>query len=357
MSKRGRQQSQQGHQGRHQRQQMQGRRQSSSHIPWQSNDWNNQGREWNDGGIGGGGEWETDEGRATYGSEGSRDFGRSSQFNEGPYGPRDFERDDYGPSAYRYFNPSSGGYGSPGGGYQGSRSRFGHQNDYWSGGQGSYRSQGFGREDYGPREFGQHGYEQGGYPERGYPDRGYGQGGYSQGGYGQRRGYEQGGYGQREFGRRDFGERQHEQGEYGPYGQQYWRGSGGFGPVSRGSSGETAQWSGHAGRGPKDYQRSDERIREDVCDRLTADPEVDATEVTVEARNGEVTLNGSVHSRDEKRAAESCIEQVPGVREVINQLRVSPMRGSDEAGTGSGAGGRAGQTHGSGKGSRSSSES
>ena len=31
------------------------------------------------------------------------------------------------------------------------------------------------------------------------------------------------------------------------------------------------------GRGPKDYTRSDDRIREEVCDRLTDDPRVDAS--------------------------------------------------------------------------------
>jgi hypothetical protein len=35
----------------------------------------------------------------------------------------------------------------------------------------------------------------------------------------------------------------------------------------------------HAGRGPKGYQRSDERIKEDICDCLTRDPDVDASEI------------------------------------------------------------------------------
>ena len=40
--------------------------------------------------------------------------------------------------------------------------------------------------------------------------------------------------------------------------------------------------------------------------------------------NGEVTLVGVVRERPEKRMAEDAAEQVSGVREVHNQLRVTP---------------------------------
>lgn len=78
----------------------------------------------------------------------------------------------------------------------------------------------------------------------------------------------------------------------------------------------------YRGRGPKGYQRSDDRILEDVCDRLTDDEAVDASAVTVHVNNGEVTLRGSVNSRAQKHAAEDSAEGVSGVRDVINQLRV-----------------------------------
>jgi len=120
--------------------------------------------------------------------------------------------------------------------------------------------------------------------------------------------------------------------------------------------GEGSTGRGHAGRGPKGYQRSDERIREDVSDSLTDDAEVDASEITVEAHDGEVTLTGTVQTRDEKRAAEACAEEVSGVREVINQLRVSRTSSSGESSTGS-SGRSPGQSSQSGKASRGSSES
>ena len=78
----------------------------------------------------------------------------------------------------------------------------------------------------------------------------------------------------------------------------------------------------YAGRGPKGYQRSDERLEEEVCERLTADPDVDASEIGVSVQNGEVTLEGTIHTRSMKRAAEDCIEAISGVQQVHNRLRV-----------------------------------
>src|SRR5690606_23118505 len=69
----------------------------------------------------------------------------------------------------------------------------------------------------------------------------------------------------------------------------------------------------YVGRGPKGYRRSDERITEDVCDRLTDDPMVDASDITVQVRDGEVTLTGTVEDRRQKRRAEDIVEDVPGV--------------------------------------------
>jgi osmotically-inducible protein OsmY len=78
----------------------------------------------------------------------------------------------------------------------------------------------------------------------------------------------------------------------------------------------------HRGRGPKGYQRSDERIREDVNDRLTDDPHIDASEIEVSVSDREVTLSGTVGSRFEKRHAEDLAETVSGVTHVQNNLRV-----------------------------------
>jgi hypothetical protein len=78
----------------------------------------------------------------------------------------------------------------------------------------------------------------------------------------------------------------------------------------------------HRGRGPKGYRRSDERIHEDVCERLTEDPFIDASNVEVVVKDGEVTLNGTVSSRGLKRRAEDLAELASGVAHVQNNLRV-----------------------------------
>ena len=84
-----------------------------------------------------------------------------------------------------------------------------------------------------------------------------------------------------------------------------------------------------SGRGPKGYKRSDDRICEDVCDRLTQDPEIDARDLTVNVKNCEVTPEGFVEDRRMKRFAEDCAEDVPGVTQVHNRLRVRPTGGSE----------------------------
>ncbi|HEX6178217.1 MAG TPA: RNA-binding protein, partial [Thermoanaerobaculia bacterium] len=50
---------------------------------------------------------------------------------------------------------------------------------------------------------------------------------------------------------------------------------------SRGYSDLEAGRPSFRGRGPKNYQRSDDRIREEVCERLTWADDVDATEIDV----------------------------------------------------------------------------
>jgi hypothetical protein len=100
------------------------------------------------------------------------------------------------------------------------------------------------------------------------------------------------------------------EGQYGGGVGSYYGGFGGYGEQGR-----------YAGRGPKNWQRSDERIKEDVNERLTEHSQIDATEIDVQVRNGEVTISGSVEDRRIKRMVEDLVEGVSGVKEVHNQLR------------------------------------
>jgi hypothetical protein len=76
------------------------------------------------------------------------------------------------------------------------------------------------------------------------------------------------------------------------------------------------------GKGPKGYQRSDERIREDINEELARDGELDASDIDVRVQSCEVTLEGEVETREQKRLAEDLVEACPGVREVNNNLHV-----------------------------------
>lgn len=76
-----------------------------------------------------------------------------------------------------------------------------------------------------------------------------------------------------------------------------------------------------AGKPPKGYARTDERVKEDVCDRLSASGH-DWSEVEVSVSGGEVTLTGTVTDRAHKFEAEHIADGVRGVIEVTNQLRV-----------------------------------
>lgn len=85
--------------------------------------------------------------------------------------------------------------------------------------------------------------------------------------------------------------------------------------------GNAGNFQSQYGKGPKGYTRSDERIREDVCDRLSDDDEIDARDITVTVKNAEVILEGTVNDRRSKHRAEDVAESVSGVKEVTNHLR------------------------------------
>ena len=77
----------------------------------------------------------------------------------------------------------------------------------------------------------------------------------------------------------------------------------------------------HQGKGPKGYQRSDERTKELLCERLRDDPEIDPSEVTITVQGGKITLEGTVDSRQTKNAIEEIADQF-GTQDVQNNLRI-----------------------------------
>lgn len=77
----------------------------------------------------------------------------------------------------------------------------------------------------------------------------------------------------------------------------------------------------NAGKGPKNYVRGDTRIYEDVCERLTEHTDIDASEIEVKVENNEVTLEGTVADKRQKRLAEDVAASVKGVHDVHNRLK------------------------------------
>ncbi len=285
---------------------------------------------------GGGGDF----GRRSFGS-GSRPFGDDERYFGGSrrYG------EGYSGQSYRDFDTTderiSGSYG---GGYSSdfteSESSEDRGNRDYQGGryrQGNEYSQGWGGRESGRGRSG--GYSGGG-ESRGYSGRGTS--GYDN--YGTPR-YEDrwGGQGGEDVGRyrsgRGSGYPSSERGYMGGYDDSEERGW-----LDK-TSDEVASWfgdeeaarrrrmdargtGGHRGRGPTGYSRSDDRIKEDINDRLTDYDYIDATNISVEISGGDVILTGTVDSRYEKRLAEDIAEDVSGVKNVENRLRVNSTTGN-----------------------------
>jgi len=78
----------------------------------------------------------------------------------------------------------------------------------------------------------------------------------------------------------------------------------------------------HVHESPVGWQRADSAIREDVCEVFRESPLLDARDIEVEVKDGEVTLTGTVRDRGSKRLAEDIAEQVAGVFDVHNRLKI-----------------------------------
>jgi osmotically-inducible protein OsmY len=107
-------------------------------------------------------------------------------------------------------------------------------------------------------------------------------------------------------------------GDYASYGRSTYGAQSGYGRGYGAAEGRQD----YRGRGPKGYARSDERLKEMICERLTDDPRIDASDVTVEVNQGIVRLTGAVDERRTKYQIEDLIERCGGVQDVDNQLRI-----------------------------------
>jgi osmotically-inducible protein OsmY len=253
---------------------------------------------------------------------------RDEYTRNNPYRSRDeenrFSRAERDRDFSSYADNDEGDSSVRAGSYDQGRMQDGRRDTGDQGGSGRYAGYGdFGQGDYGGDRQGSY---RGGNQDQ--PNYGYGRGG-GQGRY-PRYGREAGSSGTSMYGRSfsDYG--------YGgsgvwnePYGegQQY---------TSRGQyAGESGDRGQHYGKGPKGYQRSDDRLKELICERLHDDPQIDPSEVTINVQGGKVTLEGTVDSRQTKNAIEDVAEQF-GVQDVQNNLRVQRAAQTGESGSRSG---------------------
>jgi len=229
------------------------------------------------------------------------------------------------------------------------------------------RSQSSG-EDYGRAYGSQRGYENQSQDygnQRGYGTQAHGQGEHSSGSHGYGSGREFRGYEGGEAGRH-AGNRNWERG----YGEGYGLSSGYADEQAYGSEyGTSGYASGYAGDressrasvrqgsmpgtsrsevgrnyrgiGPRSYTRSDERLLEDINERLTEDDYLDATDLTVRCVNGVITLEGTVAERWMKHRAEDLADASSGVKQVDNRIQVQSQSQSQRAGESSTTTGRA----------------
>ena len=291
-----------------------------------------------------------------YGSSENRGYGNSSnrEFDEGGSAgwQSRYEREEYNRGANYGGGYGSGRYGRSyegdfnTGNFSGDRD-YGYSSYYGSGSGPSYGS---GSSNAGSRNLYDRDYEGSG--RRGYTNSGTRIGAGNYGSYGDReRNY--GDY--NESRNRDFYESRRDERNFGgsPYGGSY--GGSSQGRQDRNwwdrTTDEVSSWFGddeaerrrdrdkqmkaqYRGKGPKNYNRSDERIKEDINDRLSDDPFVDASDVEVTVASAEVTLTGTVDTRQAKRRAEDIAEEVSGVRNVENRLRVNQEQRNFGQGTG-----------------------
>jgi hypothetical protein len=90
-------------------------------------------------------------------------------------------------------------------------------------------------------------------------------------------------------------------------------------------------YAGVAGAQKPDAASSDAQIATQVKDQIDADAGIAYEQVTVDSRNGVVTLSGTVGSAAARSAAANDAAKVEGVRVVVNNLEVTSAQAASEA--------------------------
>lgn len=73
------------------------------------------------------------------------------------------------------------------------------------------------------------------------------------------------------------------------------------------------------------FSKSDSQIQQDVINEIQWDPSITSSQISVTAKDGIVTLRGSVPHYFEKSKAENAAQRVGGVRAVADEIEVNLM--------------------------------
>lgn len=79
-------------------------------------------------------------------------------------------------------------------------------------------------------------------------------------------------------------------------------------------------------------RRSDDVIKEEICEILEEAPNVNCSHIDVSVKNGVVTLRGAARQFIEKQQVEDLVEYVPGVNEVQSKLKVQRTKHKNRLG-------------------------
>jgi hypothetical protein len=77
------------------------------------------------------------------------------------------------------------------------------------------------------------------------------------------------------------------------------------------------------GAGPKGYLRSDIKIADEISEKLARRGDLDASQIEVDVREGDVTLRGTVKDRASRQLTEAICYSVLGVKDIHNELALA----------------------------------
>jgi len=110
--------------------------------------------------------------------------------------------------------------------------------------------------------------------------------------------------------------------------QSAWRPGSGQGQHEASGDRQSGGFMGR-GRGTGESRRSDERLQELICERLTDDLRIDAADVDVKVQGRAVTLTGMVSDRHQQELIVAVVGNCDGVADVRSELS---LRRGNEAG-------------------------